>query len=66
MKKVLVVENDKVNRELMDLQLPFIDSYKATKIIRSNQDTKKLPIIAVSTNAMNEDRDKALFKELIQ
>lgn len=66
MKKVLVVENDKVNRELMNLQLPFIDGYKATKIVRSNQDTKKLPIIVVSAHVMNEDRDKALFKEHIQ
>lgn len=37
MKKVLEVENDKVNCELMDLPLPFIDGYKATEIIRSNQ-----------------------------
>lgn len=35
MKKVLAGENDKVNCELMDLHLPSIDGYKATKIIRS-------------------------------
>jgi len=36
MKKGLAGENDKINHELMDLHLPFIDGYKATNIIRSN------------------------------
>jgi signal transduction histidine kinase/CheY-like chemotaxis protein len=43
---------------LMDIQLPFLDGYEATKRIK--QIRPKLPIIAQTANAMLDDRKKAL------
>ena len=45
---------------LMDIQMPHMDSYKATQTIRqlSNKDT--IPIIALIANAFEEDRKKAI------
>lgn len=43
---------------LMDIQMPLMDGYKATKLIREVD--KDIPIIALSANAMLEDRKKTL------
>src|SRR5215470_516612 len=45
---------------LMDIQLPVIDGYEATRRIRSNPDLKSVPIIAVTSYALAGDEDKAL------
>ena len=45
---------------LMDLNLPVIDGLEATRQIKANPKTEKIPIIAVSAFAMYDDRDKAL------
>lgn len=46
---------------LMDCQLPIIDGYEATKIIRSQEILKDIPIIAMTANAMNEDIQKCFL-----
>ena len=47
---------------LMDLQMPLLNGYKATEIIRSLEDTSKskIPIIAVSASVFNDDKERAL------
>ena len=46
---------------LMDIQMPIMDGYEATKIIRSfNNKNAQIPIIAMTTNAFEEDRKHAL------
>jgi len=45
---------------LMDIQLPGFDGYEATRRIRANPDTQKIPIIAVTSYALSGDESKAL------
>ena len=45
---------------LMDIQLPVMDGYEATRRIRTNPDLMAIPIIAVTSYALAGDEDKAL------
>jgi two-component system cell cycle response regulator DivK len=45
---------------LMDIQLPGIDGYEATRRIKANPATAAIPIIAVTSYALSGDEAKAL------
>ena len=45
---------------LMDLTLPDIDGKEVTRRIKADPVTKRIPIIALTANAMSGDREKAL------
>jgi two-component system cell cycle response regulator DivK len=44
---------------LMDIQLPIMDGYEATRQIRANPNMKAVPIIAVTSYALAGDEAKA-------
>jgi CheY-like chemotaxis protein len=45
---------------LMDLGLPGLDGWEATKRIKSQPETRHIPVVALSAHAMTGDREKAL------
>ena len=45
---------------LMDIQLPLVDGYEATRRIKANPELKSIPIIAVTSYALSGDEAKAL------
>lgn len=44
---------------LMDMSLPGTDGWQASKILKSDPDTRTIPILGLSAHAMEEERQKA-------
>jgi two-component system cell cycle response regulator DivK len=68
--EVLVAENGERGCEmaaserpdiiLMDLEMPVMDGWEATRRLKSNPATRDIPIIALSAHALASEREKAL------
>jgi len=53
------LEDGHFDAVLMDVQMPLMDGYTATRLIRENPRTKALPVIAMTANVLAGDREKA-------
>lgn len=57
---VKMVQTNEFDGVLMDCQMPIMDGYQATRLLRADERYKSLPIIAMTANAMAGDKDKVL------
>jgi two-component system cell cycle response regulator DivK len=55
-----VASTEKPDAILMDLSLPVMDGWTATRWIKSNPDLRQTPVIALSAHAMVGDKERAL------
>jgi CheY-like chemotaxis protein len=51
---------DRPDLILMDMSLPVIDGWEATRRIKANDATRKIPVIALTAHAMAGDREQAM------
>ena len=68
--EVVIAENGQVGVEksksespdliLMDLSMPVMDGWDAIKVIKADEVTKSIPVIALSAHAMEEHRQRAI------
>jgi two-component system, cell cycle response regulator DivK len=45
---------------LMDMSLPVMDGWEATRRLKADERTRDIPVIALTAHAMTADRDRAL------
>jgi len=57
-KAVELAREKKPELILMDIQMPVMDGFEATKILKAGAETRNIPIIALTSYAMKEDDEK--------
>ncbi len=53
-----IVEQERPDLVLMDIRMPVMDGYQATRTIKASEHLKHTPILALTASVMNEDRGK--------
>ena len=57
---VEIAERERPELILMDLSLPIMDGWEATRRLKANADLRSIPVIALTAHAMKGDEEKAL------
>ncbi len=57
---VQMAQNEAPDLILMDMGLPVLDGWQATRQLKSDAATRPIPVIALTAHAMAEDREQAL------
>lgn len=57
---VKLAKAEKPDLILMDIQMPIMDGFLATRLIKEDTDTSSIPIICVTSHAMREDEERIL------
>lgn len=57
---VALTRSEKPDLVLMDMSLPILDGWEATRQIKEDQTIKQIPVVGLTAHAMVGDRDKAL------
>lgn len=57
---VALAKSEQPDLILMDLSLPVLDGWEATRQIKRDELTGKIPLIVLTANAMTGEREKAL------
>lgn len=55
-----LARQEKPDLILMDMGLPEIDGWAATRLLRSDEQIQNIPVIALTAHAMQGDREKAM------
>ena len=60
MQSVEIAKEKKPDLIVMDIQMPVMDGFEATKVLKADDDTKEIPIVALTSYAMTGDEQRIL------